>query len=313
MDIKKEMNKKVNTLFGILCLIPCLNIAVPIVILGQLSGLGYTIPYFYCLFAIPQFIFPVITAFLVAILCRFTVKNRARVSDFKEPMTFGDGFMLTMIFLGAIFILEIISVLNTLFFNSIGIYFPQLSYSTFIPTDPLQTIVFIIVIAVLPALSEEIIYRFFVCGSLSEYSAAGAVTVSAIAFGLMHGNLQQLLYATAAGLVLGYIFLKTKNIRFTIFLHFFNNILSSVYLLTERYLGIQAYEIMFSAVTLVSVVGCIFCSVFYFRKKGFSLNYGKKPVLPTYSVIGSVLKAPFFYLFTVLEVGLMLLNMISGS
>lgn len=310
MDIKSKMCKNVNIIFGILCLIPCLNLAVSFAAAGLILSLGNSISAFYVFFAIPQFIFPIITTVSVGVLHCYTVKDRARVSDFKEPVSLGDGFLLTMIFLGAVFVTEIISVLNTLFFNGIGIYFPQLSFSQFIPTDPLQAVVFIIVIAVLPALSEEIIYRFFICGTLSEYSAAGAVTVSAIAFGLMHGNLQQLLYAVAAGIVLGYVFLKTKNIRFTVFLHFLNNIISSAYLLTDEYLGEKAYEIMFTAVTAISVVGCIVCSVIYFRKRGFSVVSEKKSVIPAYTVIGAVFKSPFFYLFAALEAGLMFINLL---
>ena len=55
-----------------------------------------------------------------------------------------------------------------------------------------------------------------------------AVAVSSVAFGLFHGNLYQLFYATGLGFVLGYIYAKTGKLRYTVAIHMIINFLGSV-------------------------------------------------------------------------------------
>ena len=51
---------------------------------------------------------------------------------------------------------------------------------------------------------------------------------SALMFGLFHGNLTQLIYAFALGLVFGYVYLKSGKLRYSIGLHMLINFLGSV-------------------------------------------------------------------------------------
>lgn len=71
-------------------------------------------------------------------------------------------------------------------------------------------------------LVEEIIYRGFVLRSLQKYGKIFAIVVSATLFGIMHGNLYQMIFAFLVGLVLGYT-ASTYSIRWSILLHIVNN------------------------------------------------------------------------------------------
>ena len=52
--------------------------------------------------------------------------------------------------------------------------------------------------------------------------------VSALIFGLFHGNLSQFFYAVGLGLVFGYVYLRTRQLRWSILLHMIVNFLGSV-------------------------------------------------------------------------------------
>ncbi len=73
-------------------------------------------------------------------------------------------------------------------------------------------------------IAEELIYRGFVLRSLEQYGKVFAITVSAAWFGIMHGNIYQMLYAFLVGIVLGYTAL-TYSIRWSILLHIINNLI----------------------------------------------------------------------------------------
>ena len=86
-----------------------------------------------------------------------------------------------------------------------------------------QLISQLIVFAVVPPFVEELLFRGVVLSNLMPFGKTQAVLASALLFGLMHQNLSQILYATVAGLVLGYIYVQTRSIWPCVLLHFVNN------------------------------------------------------------------------------------------
>lgn len=77
---------------------------------------------------------------------------------------------------------------------------------------------------------EEIIFRKIIIDRTRMYGERTAVLVSAVCFGLFHGNISQFLYAAAAGIVLGYIYIKTSDIRYTMGFHFAMNLVGGILL-----------------------------------------------------------------------------------
>jgi len=94
-------------------------------------------------------------------------------------------------------------------------------------TLPLAMVLF--VFAVTPAICEEGLFRGFVLSSLHRYSAAWAIGLSAILFGLMHvltSNvlaLERFLPSTFMGLILAWIALRTGSIWPGVLLHALHN------------------------------------------------------------------------------------------
>lgn len=76
--------------------------------------------------------------------------------------------------------------------------------------------------SILAPISEELIFRGYIQGSLSRYGKKFSILCSALLFGIFHGNLVQTPYAFFAGLLLGYVAAQ-YHIGWAIGIHFFNN------------------------------------------------------------------------------------------
>ena len=84
----------------------------------------------------------------------------------------------------------------------------------------------IISTAVVPAISEEYLFRGAVLTNLLPFGKTTAIIGSAFLFGFMHQNPMQLLYTTLMGIVIGYVYVKTKSIWACILIHFVNNLVT---------------------------------------------------------------------------------------
>ena len=100
---------------------------------------------------------------------------------------------------------------------------PILGYAT--DQAILPKVLFMVILA--PVI-EECIFRKQLIDRMYLYGEKLAVITSALMFGLFHGNLSQLFYAFALGLVFGYVYLKTGKLRYSIGLHMLINLIGSV-------------------------------------------------------------------------------------
>ncbi|MBE6554892.1 MAG: CPBP family intramembrane metalloprotease [Ruminococcaceae bacterium] len=115
--------------------------------------------------------------------------------------------------------------------------------------------------AIVPAFVEELLFRGVVLGNLLPYGRTTAVLASALLFGAMHQNAGQLLYATVAGLVLGYIYVYTKSIWCCVLIHFCNNFLSVLNVgIYERMGSDTAVAVLYLIELIVFLIG-ILCAV----------------------------------------------------
>jgi sodium transport system permease protein len=85
----------------------------------------------------------------------------------------------------------------------------------------------LILMAVLPAICEELAYRGFIFGGLlRQQGLLRAIVVSAVLFGFTHAILQQSISASVMGLLLGLIAWRTGGVICTIIVHLINNALT---------------------------------------------------------------------------------------
>ena len=82
---------------------------------------------------------------------------------------------------------------------------------------------------VIPVL-EELLYRGIICTRLSVFCKPWiSIVISSVLFGIMHFNVIQFLYAFVVGLILGFSYIKTKNIFVPILGHGCTNLIVILY------------------------------------------------------------------------------------
>lgn len=84
-------------------------------------------------------------------------------------------------------------------------------------------LVSLIVIALVPCVFEESVYRGIFYNEYSKHNKIGAVLLSAFLFGILHGNLNQFTYAFAMGIVFAFVIEATDSIVSTMIMHFIIN------------------------------------------------------------------------------------------
>jgi uncharacterized protein len=117
--------------------------------------------------------------------------------------------------LGSVIIGFLASQLNQSLFSH------TFSYYAFYANYKYGEEVAILFIAVMPALFEELAYRGFLLGKLTEIvDKRQAIFISSFLFAIMHMSFISLFWLIPFGLLLGFIRLKEKTLWYGIFFHF---------------------------------------------------------------------------------------------
>lgn len=137
----------------------------------------------------------------------------------------------------------------------------------------------IILLAVIPALGEELFFRGIlqkICIGLFKNNTAGIIITSLI-FGILHFQIDNLLSIIFASLLLGYIYEFSNNIFLTILLHFGFNSFSLLCmqtikwnLVTESQLDLLANYLFIPIGIVLSVM--VLARKIFWRKKTISLD-----------------------------------------
>ena len=90
----------------------------------------------------------------------------------------------------------------------------------------LPTAVFVVIVG---PIIEEYLFRKQLIDRMHIYGEKNAVIVSALLFGLFHGNLSQFFYAFALGLVFGYLYVRSGKLRYSTLLHMGINFMGGVF------------------------------------------------------------------------------------
>lgn len=128
----------------------------------------------------------------------------------------------------------------------------------------------IIIISIIAPIVEEFIFRKLLIDRTIIYGEFLSILLSALLFGLFHGNLNQFFYAFLIGGFFAYIYIKTGKIIYTIILHMITNFSGSVLglfigeILTNMSKGVATstfdsviaviYMLMFFALILIGII-----------------------------------------------------------
>lgn len=142
-------------------------------------------------------------------------------------------------------------------------------------------------VGILAPVFEELFYRKVIIDRLRRYGDLPAILISGLIFGLMHGNLNQIFYAVTVGMLLGFIYVRTGNVLYSISIHAAFNMIGGVYT-TEliRRLGEDlvpaegdtlgtAMLMAYSAFIILSLVGGVIFYLFNIKRFHRSLQKGE--------------------------------------
>lgn len=133
-----------------------------------------------------------------------------------------------------------------------------------------EFILILFVMAILPALAEEMYFRGLIEGVLFDLKVGPihAIFISSLLFAMVHFQFYYLLPLFFMGALLGYVYYRTKNLWLTIIAHFVNNGLMVLFTATNK-IGFTNLDIEGTPSALVSGIGFIIflAVIYYFHNK----------------------------------------------
>ena len=145
------------------------------------------------------------------------IRNTIFASGRKMPI--GSFLLLTVIFLTGQQLYQWWYMLLDLLARISGISLDVILESGSVDTN---TVPMFLYVCFLGPIAEEVLFRGLVLRSLEPYGKKFAIFMSALLFGLFHGNVMQVPFAFVVGLVMGYVAVE-YNIYWAIVLHIINN------------------------------------------------------------------------------------------
>lgn len=155
----------------------------------------------------------------------FLVKSKEKVTDYlyvNRAPKIGATLLGCAGILSVNYVFTIISDAEEVIFSRVGVLADVMEMLG-IGDDPISNVLYFFILVVAPAVLEEFCFRGAICGRLAKYNGTAAVLLSSILFSLIHMNISQIPFAFAAGLLMGYVYLRTGSIWSSVLIHAVNN------------------------------------------------------------------------------------------
>lgn len=156
----------------------------------------------------------------------------------------------------------------TLVMKEAGLTVPRQDF-TVTQSNTLTVITQVLYVMIIGPIAEEIIYRGIILTLLKPFGKWLAVFVSALIFGIMHGNIPQALPAFAGALIYGLVAVHCNSIIPTILIHIANNTLASYTDFAEIFNWPKE-------IYLVCMIAVILGGVYVFFTSHYQLKIGKE-------------------------------------
>lgn len=161
----------------------------------------------------------------------------------------------TKIILEGIFLLMLFQIGLSYIYKLIGIDYNIANAVAVTDTSNVLTnILYFIFLAIVPAIFEELLFRKALITASRKFGTIFAVVFSALLFGFIHMNLGQFIFAFLIGLVFGWIYVRTDNIKIPMILHLINNGFACLITIIENEMTLI---VITSFILLFTIIGCI--------------------------------------------------------
>ena len=194
----------------------------------------------------------------------------------------------------------------------------------------------ILFVVVIGPIFEELIFRKLIFDRVARYGTWTAITTTSIAFGLFHGNLYQLFYAAGLGVVLGFLYAKTRNVLYPIAMHMLINFFGTVPALLldgplnrvleamEKIMSDYTFDITpyyldlfvvgaYSFFSYALIIGGVIMFIVYLKNRMFTLSEKCEFKLPRERAFSTVVANAGTVLFLILMALNIILNLIPAA
>ena len=190
-------------------------------------------------------------------------------------------------------LIGIFQIMLPYLYNLFGIDYNIFEKTEIIPEKGfIPSLIFFVVIAVLPAIFEELFCRKAILNTAKRYGNVFAVVFSALVFSVIHMNFGQAIFAFIMGVIFGVIAVKTNSVKITVLLHFLNNAYAALVTIFDGNsiaLGILDNIVIalliFSFIILVKNVQ----NLFKIKKEDLKINSDCKYIIRDYTFILAVI------------------------
>lgn len=216
----------------------------------------------------------------------------------QKKMTFPQMLVAFLMLLSGTYICNFI---GTIFTTIIGIFKQDAVSNVMVDlTTTLHPAVTFFIMVICAPIAEELFFRKALTDKTIPYGEGVSVLLSGLLFALFHGNLNQFVYAFFMGCFMGFLYLKTGRIIYTIILHmvinFFGSVVSSLLmnhsginelniamangatqeeltnLMTTHAVGMAAFFVYAICLVLLIIAGFV---LFIVNRKKFKLGAGE--------------------------------------
>ncbi len=159
-----------------------------------------------------------------------------------------------------------LSELNALFLSFLGNFGYEDAGIALPSMDGFGFVGVLLVVAVLPAIFEEIMFRGILLGGLKSFGKVGSILLCGALFSIYHQNPAQTLYQFCCGVAFALIAVRSGSVLPTMLAHFFNN----AFILALTKFGVESFMAPVTVVVLLLSPICLIGSLvwlFAFDKK----------------------------------------------
>lgn len=226
---KKRGFKSVCLRLGLMMIVVFVSRAAASVVLSLLApafeGLDITLAY------LLDTLFSFVFLYVIPITAAWFIMKPSRGMTreiYKKPVYFGHALGMFPAIYGIGIAINLVTILVSQFFVNTDLNKSFNTVNELSPENIPCALILVFQLVVIAPIFEELWFRGIVMESLRPYGNGFAIFISALLFGLTHGNLQQVFYATALGICLGYIAVSTRSIVTTTVMHAMFNSISAI-------------------------------------------------------------------------------------
>lgn len=175
-----------------------------------------------------------------------------------------------------------LSELNALFLSFLGNFGYEDAGIALPSMDGFGFVGVLVVVALLPAIFEEIMFRGILLGGLKNFGKVGAILLCGALFSLYHQNPAQTLYQFCCGVAFALIAVRSGSVLPTMLAHYFNN----AFILALTKFGVESFMAPVTVVVLLLSPICLIGSLvwlFAFDKKKEEKEENEQEVTPNKS------------------------------